>query len=378
MTATSDRGSGVVRARTADSRGERRSSRVRRLLTTPIIRLVAAGAVLLAAQRTLDAWRAPGASDDPPRVAETSSAPAPGVVTREPIVIDAAQAASLERGFVARWGRPPEAAERRALLGEAAQDEMLYREARVLQLGLGDASVRRRLLELLRALGEPRAGRDDDALVAAAITLGLDDDVIVRRLLMEKMRLVLQSDPGGVAIDDLALADALERNRTQLVQPEMVSIEQVFVSSDRRGDAAVRDASRLGAKLRAGTLDADGAVAEADALPLPGDLRAQPHLKLQARFGKTFADTVLTLDTGVWSEPIASPFGWHVVRVVEKRPERLPTVDEARPALVEIVRRERARANLTRGLARLRELYDVRIATDGASRDDDRLAAAAR
>jgi hypothetical protein len=255
---------------------------------------------------------------------------------------------------------------------------MLYREARVLQLGLGDASVRRRLLELLRALGEPRSGRDDDALVSAAITLGLDDDVIVRRLLMEKMRLVLQRDAGGVAIDDAALADALERNRAQLLQPESVSIEQVFVSSDRRGDAATRDAARLGAELRAGSLDTDGATADADALPLPGDLRAQPRLKLQGRFGKEFADAVMALDTGVWSEPIASPFGWHVVRVVEHRPERVPTVDEARPALVEIVRRERARSNLARGLARLRELYEVRIAADGEDRANERLAAATR
>jgi hypothetical protein len=359
------RGFGVVSA--AAARG-----RLRACLTGPTARLVAGGALLFVASRALDTWRAPVVTGDADAAARTASAPA-----REPIVLDAAAAGALERGFVARWGRPPGPAERRALLGEAAQDEMLYREARVLQLGFGDASVRRRLLELLRALGEPRRGRDDDALVADALRLGLDDDVIVRRLLMEKMRLVLQRDEGGVPIGDTELADALERNAAQLVQPATVTIEQVFFSTDRRGDTAARDAQRLLAALRAGTADPAAPATAGDALPLADDLRAQPRLRLQARFGKEFADAVFALDGDAWSGPIASPFGIHLVRVTARRREHTPSLDEARPALVEIVRRERERANLARGLARLRELYEVRIAdADAAPVADERVAAA--
>lgn len=353
------------------SAAEAHGARFLSFLTGPLARLVAAGAVLFVGSRALDAWRAPAAD-----VAPATSA-ASGVRVREPIVLSAPAARALERGFVARYGRPPEPAERRALLAEAAQDEMLYREARVLQLGLDDASIRRRLLELLRALGEPRRGRDDDALVADAMRLGLDDDVVVRRLLMEKMRLVLQRDAGAEPLDDAELADALERNRAQLLQPETVTIEQVFLSDDRRGDGAARDARRLLSSLRAGALDADGAAAQGDALPLADDLRAQPRLRLQARFGKEFADAVFALDTSAWSGPIASPFGVHLVRVAERRPEHVPTVDEARPALVEIVRSERARANLARGLARLRELYEVRIA-DAAPPGGEAVAVASR
>lgn len=345
---------------------------VRTYLTSPTARLVAVGALLFTASRVFDAWRAPAGTGGASAAADAASTP-----VREPIVLDAAGANALERGFVARWGRPPEPAERRAMLGEAAQDEMLYREARVLQLGYGDASVRRRLLELMRALGEPRRGRDDDALVADALRLGLDDDLIVRRLLMEKMRLVLQRDAGALPIGDAELAAALDRNRAQLVQPATVSIEQVFLSTDRRGDAADRDARRLLAQLRAGSLDADRAAAQGDALPLADDLRAQPRLRLQARFGKEFADAVFALDAADWSGPIASPFGVHLVRVVERRPERVPTVDEARPVLLEIVRRERARENLARGLARLRELYEVRTA-DAATSGVEAVAIASR
>lgn len=226
------------------------TARRRALHTSPLLRLIAGGAVLFAASVALDAWR--GRTPDGTDAGSARDA-APSAVVRAPVVIDASTAHALERGFVARFGRPPGPAERRALLGEAAQDEMLYREARVLQLGHDDASVRRRLLELLRTLGEPRAGRDDDQLVEAALRLGLDDDVIVRRLLTEKMRLVLQREPHGTPLDDALLADALARHRAELVQPESVSVEQVFLSTERRGDAAPADARRLARLLRAGT-----------------------------------------------------------------------------------------------------------------------------
>jgi len=115
------------------------------------------------------------------------------------------------------------------------------------------------------------------------------------------------------------------------------------------------------AALRTGALPDDAATAQADALPIGGSLRSVTRLQLQARFGKAFADAVFALDAGAWSGPVASPFGLHLVRVTEKRPARIPPLDEVRPALVETLRRERAEASFVRGLARLRSLYEVRI-----------------
>lgn len=337
----------------------------RRAAASPLVHFAVAGAVLVAVAGVLERDRA--ADEVAPRA------------ERAPIVLTSERAAALERGFVERWGRAPSAPERTALLEEAVHEEMLYREARVLALGLDDASVRLRLLELMRQLGE-RPARDEDTLVAEAIELGLDDDVVIRRLLAQKMRLVLQRDQAGVAAGDDVLAAILERERARFVQPEAVTVQQVFLSSDVRGDAAARDAARLLAELRAGTLDSQSAADRSDPLPLAAALTAQPRLKLQARFGKAFADAVFALDTGAWSGPIASPFGLHLVRVVEKQPERLPELDEVRPALIETLRRERAQANLARGLARLRGLYEVRIESETATTQAnvERLAATSR
>jgi len=328
------------------SSGARLRAVTRRSAASPSARLIAAGAVLFAAS----AW-----------YERTAPAPAPAGVERGPVVISTTRVRALESGFAAQYGRAPSAPERSALVEQAALDEILYREARILALGLDDGSVRLRLREMMRALGE-RPELDEDALMRRALDLGLDDDVVIRRLLAEKMRLVLQRDPAPLAIDDADLEAVRARRHAELEQPETITLEQVFVASDgRTPEEAARTAARLLAGLRSGALAVGEAAAQGDPLPVGAALRAQPRVKVQARFGKAFADAVFALDAGGWSAPIASPYGLHLVRVARRDPARVPSLDELRPALIETVRRERAGENLARGLRRLRALYDVRI-----------------
>src|SRR5690606_15104918 len=141
------------------------------------VHFLAAGGVLFLATR---AWLSPGASP-----AEAVGSIRAGAPPREEIVVSREQVRALEEDFAQRWGRPPEHAERTALVAELVRDEMLYREARRLALDAGDASVRRRLLEKMRALRERPSTTDasaggeeispEEALVREAKRLGLDE-----------------------------------------------------------------------------------------------------------------------------------------------------------------------------------------------------------
>ncbi len=314
------------------------------LTRSPLLRFAVAGALLFAVRELV---ARPGeAPEAPPE--------------RPPIVVSADDVRALEAAFVKRWGRAPSAAERDALIAERVQDEVLFREARRLALGRGDASVRRRLVELARAVSDDPARPDDD-LVREALALGLDDDVVIRRLLAEKMRLFLQQEAEPLALSDEELARLLEEQRERFVKPATVTLAHLFLSRDARGASADEDAARLLADLRSGRLAAERIAEVADPLPLGTTLRGYTHLQLQGRFGKAFADRVFALEPGTWEGPIESPFGLHLVRIEERREERLPELDEVRSALLHAVRRERAQASLARGLARLRELYEVRI-----------------
>src|SRR5690348_10245712 len=85
-------------------------------------------------------------------------------VERKPIEISAERIQAMQADFIQRWGTPPAPEQLTALLTQTIEEEMLYREARVLALDFEDRSVRRRLLEKMRALGD-RPGREPEELI---------------------------------------------------------------------------------------------------------------------------------------------------------------------------------------------------------------------
>lgn len=331
------------------SASKRVATRLRRVAGHPLLHFALFGALLFMTRHQL-------AGD----AAAPNAAP-----RRDPIVITRARARELADEFQRRGNAPPSAAQRRALVAQAVDEELLLREARVLGLELGDGSIRRRLVEKMRLVGD-RPGRSEDALVRDAQALGLDDDVVIRRLLIEKMRIELRRGEGETAISDDELGAYLERHRAELEQPARLTFTQVFLAADSRGSRLAADAQRLLMRVRAQGVSAGDIDALSDPFPLGTKLRAYTQAQIIGNFGKPFADVVTRLEPGAWSGPIVSPFGMHLVRVDERVPARLPAIDEVRPALTRAVAREQAQHRLARGVARLRELYEVRVEADEA------------
>jgi hypothetical protein len=277
---------------------------------------------------------------------------------REPLVVTAARIETMRADFARRWGKPPSAEELSALIGQAIDEELLYREARALALDYEDPSVRRRLVEKMRVVGS-RPGRAPDDLVREARELGLDDDTVVRRLLVEKMRLLLAQDPQAPPITQDELRDYLQSHRERFELPADISFSQVFLAEDKHGARLKRDAQAL--SLRARRLSPSAAAELSDPFLLGLRIHAWTLNRVMARFGKPFAEQVFALKPGAWSAPIASPYGVHLVWVEEKSAQRLPERDTVRQQLVEGVQKARAEAQLARGIARVRGLYDIRV-----------------
>jgi hypothetical protein len=312
-----------------------------RWLRHPVLHFVLIGATLFAAS---ELW--------------SPSEPARPPVQREPIVISAEQIRLMEEDFVRRWGMVATPAQMSALIAQTIEEEMLYREARVLALDFQDGSVHRRLVEKMRALGD-RPGRPPDELVREARALGLDEDIVIRRLLIEKMRILLAQDPTAPPLTETDLQDYLDRHRERFLQPAELTFSHLFVDESLSGED-LEDTARA-TLAHARTLPLADAVALSDPFLLGLRFRAYSRPRMTARFGTAFAEQVFALEPGVWSEPITSPYGLHLVLVEERREPRLPELAEVRQQLVEAVGTERATQRLVQGLARLRELYAIRV-----------------
>ncbi len=289
---------------------------------------------------------------------------------REPVVISAARIETMQADFTRRWGTRPTPEQLSALIAQAVDEELLYREARLLALDFEDSSVRRRLVEKMRAVSD-RPGRSPDELVREAHALGLDDDIVIRRLLMEKMRLVLAQDPMAPPLTEMDLRDYLHRHRDRFEQPAELTFSHIFLSKSAHGADLEGDAQRMLAQLRARSTPLSVALEWSDPFLLGQQIRAYSQNRLTARFGKSFAEQVFTLQPGNWSPPIASPYGLHLVWVEEKTAPRLPELATVWRQVAEGAQKERADAQLAQGMTALRKRYEIRIdgRTDPSARD---------
>ena len=74
-----------------------------------------------------------------------------------------------------------------------------------------------------------------------------------------------------------------------------------------------------------------------------------------------FEEVVAQLEPGAVSDPLETRFGWHLVRLIDRRIASVPPLDDLRDALVEEIRRQA----MTDLIARLRAAASDELAIDG-------------
>jgi hypothetical protein len=224
------------------------------------------------------------------------------------IVITSGQIAHLEAGFTRTWSRPPTADELKAVLDEWVREEIAVREA---------------------------------------MSTGLDrDDTVIRRRLRQKLEFLVEDAAEAKAPTDDELKAWLEANSEQFRTEPRIAFRQVFVSRDRRGASADADAASILARLKA-----NGAAARTDnvgdSTMLPGEFAMSSLRDVDSVFGTGFAKQIGAVEVGVWSGPIRSGYGLHLVLVRERAEGGMPEFAAVRPLALREVLAERRKRQIT-------------------------------
>jgi len=243
------------------------------------------------------------------------------------IVISESRVEALAENFARTWMRPPTPQELRGLVNDYIAEEVYYREA---------------------------------------IAMGLDrDDVVIRRRLRQKMEFISEDVASAVEPTDGQLQEYLDGNKEKFLEPPRISFEQVYVSSERRGEATRPHAERILADLVAGRGPAD-AQELGDPTLLPPGLESASLQEIANAFGTEFAAQVEEAPVGQWTGPLQSGFGLHLVRVDERQSGSLPTLANIRPIVLREWQAEQRQEANAAFLAKLRAKYDVRVEGDYA------------
>ncbi len=209
------------------------------------------------------------------------------------ITVTRAQVDLLSEQFEVAWRRSPTQAEVRALVEDWVREEVYYREA---------------------------------------LALGLDrDDAVIRRRLRQKMEFLAEGAAAMEAVDEARLVAHHAANPERFAVPAEITFRQVLLD-DTDAPEAIRIALVNGA---------DPAEVGRSGL-LPEGMVAAGEVAVDGAFGPGFFAGIAALDKGIWSGPVASGYGRHLVEVLEFQPAQLPPFEAIREAVEQDWRRENA------------------------------------
>lgn len=279
------------------------------------------------------------------------------------------QTDALRRDFQARIGRAPDASELRHLVSLAVDEELLYREALARGLAAEDVDIETRLVQKMMFLDEDTTGSDPAQRLERARSLGLEqDDIVVRRILIQKLRLLATTLAPEEIPGESELAEAFALRRESFRTDDRRTLVHVFLGRDRRGERTPGDAARLRRRIEHEQIAPTAAVSLGDPFPFGHDLERQSEADLARGFGESFAASIFALETGQWSQPIESAYGLHLVRVAASSRGEVPELAAVRGRLRLELEEETRSRKLVALLAELRTRYEVAVVEPGEER----------
>jgi len=235
------------------------------------------------------------------------------------IVVGPDQVGRLIDTYRRQYGRAPERAQLQALIDQDIREEILYREGMALDLAKEDQIVRRRVAQKF-----------------------------------EFLQLDLGADPNT---NDLNLEAYYQAHRAEYVTPAKVSFTQVFLS-----DADGRDPTPRARQLR-NDLQRSGAVrapAAGDPFAGPSDYASLDKDSLSRVFGESkIVGALLSAPEHVWAGPFRSAYGWHLIYVTSREPEKQLAYDAIRDRVQADYQASARRAEVSAAFARLRSKYVI-------------------
>lgn len=227
------------------------------------------------------------------------------------ITVSAAKINQMTEIFVKTWQRPPSADELKAMIDDYVKEELYVRQA---------------------------------------LALGLDqDDTVIRRRLRQKMEFLGNAEAESIVPTDAALQAYLDSHPQSFEIEPQIAVEQVFLSSERHADTLEADAAAMLATLESKP-DTDISTL-GDFTMLPPSLPLGRLTGVGDTYGPEVSEAARKAPVGEWLGPVRSGYGFHLIRVTERQPGRIPVLAEVREA----VRTEWVQA-------KRREVEDLRLA----------------
>lgn len=164
----------------------------------------------------------------------------------------------------------------------------------------------------------------ESLLAREAMAMGLDDnDVVVRRRLAQKMTFLVEGTALLAEPSEQELRDLYGKHTDLFQTPGQVTFTQLFFKDEQSAQRALEE-------LRKNPVANPG-----DPSLLPSDFVAEYRQSVAAVLGEEVTREIFSMAAGSWQGPLASPYGFHLVRIEDRvDPSTLP-FEQARARVAE-------------------------------------------
>lgn len=255
----------------------------------------------------------------------------------------------------------------------AEQQGLLYRQfiedlivdklidAAATDTAVTDAEVDEELAKISQQYGSQERFAEE----LAATGQNIDDfKTRIKRLLRQRKWMESQT-PESAAVSDADVEKFYQENISEFAQPEVVRASHILIRVDENADEATvaekqKTAADLAAKAKGGedfaalaTEFSEDPTAKQNA----GDLNFFP----KDRMVPEFADAAFAAEVDSISEPVRTQFGWHVIKVTDKKEAQTLPLEQVKDDIAEYLKDGQQQKAVEAVISDLRSKADVKI-----------------
>src|SRR6185436_677689 len=316
---------------------------MRTLTLLALVVLCACSKTPAAATEASAAAPSPQSSTTPPAAALLGQEPAKPVPAQLPDVLarvngEAVNKTEFDRAvsaLEARNGGPVPAQQRdrvlRQVLDQIVDYKLLIQEGRAKKIAAPDAEVDARMKEIQAQF--PSEDAFKQMLTSRKTTLDQVRSDIRQDITVQK--LIENSIADKVAVKPEQVTDFYAKNPDQFKQPERVRASHILIMVPKGADAAAKDAARTKATgiLKDVKAGKDFAALAKEHSQDPGSAKNGGDLGFfqQGQMVGPFNEAAFSLAPGATSDLVETDFGFHIIRVAEKKEGRTIPLEEVKP-----------------------------------------------
>ena len=263
-------------------------------------------------------------------------------------------------------------------LAQRVKRKMVHQlvEQRLVERALDDAEIAVTESEIENRYADFKSRfPDDDALQAFLDQRNTSEKELRAQLCRDVQMQQFLEENYGNEVDDEAIADYYEQNKSEFESPEKIKASHILIKlpkdpSDKEVEAAKKKAEKLATKAKDEETDFATLAEEHSDGPSAtrgGDLGYFPRRRMVPAFSKV----AFEMEPGEISDPVRTQFGFHVIKLHDKRAAQTKSLDEARDQIRRRLQQQDKRTAMNKFLKETQETIEIEYHYDNVEMNID-------